>query len=201
MKPLTLFSAIVLVGLVGMAGTSLAADPSCESLITQMTLIQQKLDALQVSVARTQSRQYFLTSVFAKGDQANDAVCGSGFHFASIYEILDPTTIRYASDNKYSLKEPLADMGRGPPQRLYGWIRTGQYADRLNVPGSANCDGWQTAEEYRFGTAVGLRQTQPQESIAYYNFPVIVLYPATAPWWDVMTWPCSMGHRVWCVSD
>jgi hypothetical protein len=201
MKRLALVSVIVLVSLVGTVGICLAADQVCESLLTQMAVIQRKLDALQASVARIQSRQYFLTSSFVKGNQANDTVCGHGFHFASIYEILDPTTIRYASENEYALKEPLADMGRGPPQRLYGWIRTGQYADRLNIPGSANCDAWQTAEEYRFGTVASLRQTQPQESIAHHNFPIIVLYSATAPWWDVMTWPCSIGHRVWCVSD
>ena len=143
MKRLALVSVIVLVSLVGTVGICLAADQACESLLTQMAVIQQKLDALQASIARIQSRQYFLTTAFLKGNQANDTVCGPGFHFASIYEILDPTTMRYASDNEYALKEPLADMGRGPPQRLYGWIRTGQYADRLNIPGSANCDAWQ----------------------------------------------------------
>jgi len=48
-------------------------------------------------------------------------VCAPGFHFASIWEILNPTTLAY--DVEDGVTAP--DAGSGPPSGFGGWIRNG----------------------------------------------------------------------------
>src|SRR5271167_3122520 len=61
-------------------------------------------------------------------------VCAPGFHFASLWEILNPTTLAYDVEDGATND----DAGSGPPSDLGGWIRTGSFSSGA----SGNCRVW-----------------------------------------------------------
>jgi hypothetical protein len=64
---------------------------------------------------------YYLTNGTFSGANADDA-CGAGFHMASLWEISDPSNLRYAYDRGDALQG--ADTEYGAPSDFWGWIRT-----------------------------------------------------------------------------
>lgn len=126
-------------------------------------------------------REYYLTTGTYNGASATTA-CASGYHMASIWEILDPSSLRYNT----SLGHTEADSGFGPPVAR-GWVRTGYTSSNEELPGRANCSSWTTTEGH--GTSA--------------------IFPNTwdAGWedllaWNTYTWLCnSTNTRVWCVAD
>ena len=60
--------------------------------------------------ASTGTRQFYLTSALAIGDEALTA-CAAGYHMASLWEITDLSNLRYNT----SLGQASGDSGQGPP--------------------------------------------------------------------------------------
>ena len=84
--------------------------------------------SVQTSAApRDPRRAFYLTGTRHTGDEADGTdgngagVCANGYHFASMFEILDVSNLRYDVDRGFLQ----ADSGQGPPSNWSGWIRTG----------------------------------------------------------------------------
>jgi hypothetical protein len=129
-------------------------------------------------------RLYYLTTSGYNGANA-DTACASGYHMASLWEILDPSNLKYNT----SLGQVTADSGQGPPLwPFWGWVRTGYSSDNSTTPGRANCNAWSTTSGK--GTYAGLTDnwTGGLQDIHVWNV-------------DTATWDCSAAFRVWCVAD
>ena len=131
-------------------------------------------------------RKFYLTRTAHDGNEALTA-CAPGYHMASLWEIFDPTQLRYET----SLGLVLADSGSGPPGG-YGYIRTGMEAVFVsNTFGTPpNCRAWTSDNGALYeGTAVSLTSawlTQVGSALSPWNATVTV---------------CSEPARVWCVED
>jgi len=127
-------------------------------------------------------RHYYLTTTSYTGGSA-DTACQSGYHMASIWEILDVSNLVYDTTVGYTL----ADSGQGPPTSLAGWVRTGTASSGVNTPGQGNCLAWTSSSAANYGTRVHL----PLDWTAGTDI---------GPW-DVTTNQCSTYAYVWCVED
>lgn len=129
-------------------------------------------------------RRYFLTKIEFTGSTADEA-CPVGFHFASLWEILDTTALEYDQ----TLGPVAADSGHGPPVLGlgYGWARTGGGPSGGGGPGNGNCDLWSAVPD-GFGTIVRLEDDWEQ--------PATEISP-----WTATEVACSGRHSVWCVED
>lgn len=130
--------------------------------------------------ASTGMCQYYLTKGTYGGANASTA-CANGYHFASLWEILDPSNLKYNT----ALGQTLSDSGYGPPA-YRGWVRTGYNSDNGSTVGQANCNGWSTTTGN--GTTVGLPNTW---DAGWEDMHV----------WNVVIFGCSGVTRVWCVAD
>jgi len=132
--------------------------------------------------AYSSMRQYYLTgSIVSNATQALTA-CESGYHMASLWEILDPSHLKYNSTLGYYQH----DSGSGPPTAWMGWVRTGYNSDNSNTPGQANCNNWTSTNGY--GTYVGLPSSWTSGSQDIHV-------------WNVGTASCGSPAHVWCVED
>ena len=129
--------------------------------------------------AKSSSKSFYLTQTSFTGSQATTA-CATGYHMASIWEIVDPSNLTY---NK-TLGLTQDDTGFGPPSSVIGWVRTG------DVPlGDRNCAGWTTSEYYYRGLTV------------YLNSAFDLTPSSLGPWIGLLR-TCDTGDAgVWCVSD
>jgi hypothetical protein len=66
------------------------------------------------------ARKFYLTKTEFTGSQPLTA-CAKKFHMASMWEIFDVSTLRYDTENGFTLD----DSGSGPPTNFFGWVRTG----------------------------------------------------------------------------
>jgi hypothetical protein len=82
-------------------------------------------------------RMFYLTQTAVPGDQALTA-CAVGYHMASLWEIHEPSNLRYNT----RLGVTQDDSGFGPPTGMEGWMRTGSVNNVQNQPGLANCNSW-----------------------------------------------------------
>jgi hypothetical protein len=144
---------------------------------------------MQVPLAATTGmRQYYLTddtytATGADGTDGNGAgVCASGYHFASLWEILDPSNLKY----DIGRGEKAVDSGAGPPTTKDGWIRTGYSASTSATPGQGNCDGWASNSNGYNGTVAQL-----PDDWGEYDIHV----------WEVTNQACDGVKPVWCVED
>lgn len=140
-----------------------------------------------VSVADAGPKKFYLTQSGANGSQALTA-CDGGYHMASIWEILDPSNLKYDTNRGRTL----GDSGSGPPTEGagLGWIRAGEDAAVGPAgPGFANCNAWTSNNGADVGTVVGLKSALDAASLGVIN-----------PWRS-QTEECSEGHPVWCVKD
>ena len=130
-------------------------------------------------------RAFYMTQDAFDGSQAPTA-CTAGFHMASIWEILDPSALKY--DTTLGLTR--ADSGGGPPSGFAGWVRTGWAASAVETLGAANCNGYTSNDATLFGTRVGLG--------ANWGTDVSRVSP-----WVPLTTTCngSPATKVWCVQD
>jgi len=141
------------------------------------------------SVQRTadQRRAYYLTNSTWDGASALSA-CASGYHMASLWEIYETSTLRYANEQPDAFTQD--DSGEGPPAGWYGWVRTGGPSSNLEVNGEgrANCLAWTSNDAGDFGTQVKPKTRWWLDT---------VLDP-----WRAVTAPCGPpGARLWCVED
>jgi hypothetical protein len=145
----------------------------------------QALEAQAAQSSYAPLRQYYLTSSDAyDGSQATSA-CSAGYHMASLWEILDPSNLRYNT----SLGDSRADSGMGPPTVSFGWVRTGHNNDTGTTPGQANCNTWSVTNAISNGTTVRLAadwSAADQQDMFV---------------WDVGIHACSDTAPVWCVAD
>ena len=134
-------------------------------------------------------RQYYLTANGNYlGSQASTA-CATGYHMASLWEILDPSNLRYNANLGYER----LDAGMGPPTATPGWIRTGydshDGSNPAHGPGRPNCSAWSSSSGGNYGTTVNL----PSEWLQADQQDVLV--------WDAGWRQCSEVAPVWCVAD
>jgi hypothetical protein len=129
-------------------------------------------------------RAFYITKDFHDGSQALTA-CAAGFHMASLWEILDPSNLRYDSTSGFTWD----DSGSGPPISATGWIRTGNGASTSSAAGQGNCNAWTSSAPLDRGTEVFLAN----------------LWESTVPSpihpWVGTVRTCSEVERVWCVED
>ena len=132
----------------------------------------------------TRFRRYYLTrNGTFDGAQALTA-CDAGFHFASFAETRDLSQLSYDLTRGLTAQ----DAGAGPPSVLGGWLRTGQSAVAVDIPGRANCNVWTSNAGSDHG------------SIAFVNF----LWGGVGQTTDsflFVTYTCDMPQRVWCIED
>ena len=173
MKKTLALAALALVLLLG------AASQSSNSVPGQLKEIQSQLNDLR-------PRQFYLTQTPYNGAEALTA-CAVGYHMASLWEIHDPTNLRY----NRALGAITEDSGFGPPSLQFGWIRTGTHpsSNISSIPGRANCSAWTSDSLAQDGTKAELPDT--------WNSPAGLL---VAPW-IVSTAACGSGVPVWCVQD
>ena len=152
-------------------------------------------------------RKYFLTQGIYTGAEALTAcqqppAPASGYHMASIWEILDPSNLLY--DTAHGLT--LADSGSGPPAGINGWVRSGAVANRIypQPPGwqgpPPNCDAWTTdcpVAPCGSGIVASLQILTLPTYVFQDSFPYYL-----APTWNIFhNFGCSSHLNVWCVSD
>jgi hypothetical protein len=134
-------------------------------------------------------RGYYLTQSQYNGAQADGTdgngagVCAEGYHFASLWEILDPSNLKYNTD----LGMVEDDSGQGPPTMYQGWVRTGYNSDSSSTTGEGNCNAWTSSDSGHYGTRARL----PPTWTAGQDIHV----------WQVDISTCAIGRRVWCVED
>jgi hypothetical protein len=141
--------------------------------------VPEQLKAIQSQLSSLKPRQFYLTRTEHDGAHALSA-CATGYHMASLYEILDPSNLRYNKE----LGQTDADSGFGPPHLLFGWIRGSS-----SIPPLTNCSSWTNASGMERGNAVSLH--------GYFDSnPVTQVSP-----WFAFTFECSSEQRAWCVQD
>jgi len=143
------------------------------------------------SCSRVPKRRYYLTPGFFNGDQADEpGTCSAGFHFASLWEIHEPSALQYDT----ALGRGTEDSGEGPPSDQafgWGWIRTG-FSNGTGTPGGGgegqvNCTAW-TLSSGGAGTVAMLERQWTQGH--------------TIPPWNFETLSCGQGFTsAWCVED
>ena len=158
---------VVTLGILFLSGGRAGASPSGE------------LQQLSVSW-----RRYYLTSSTVAANQVLTA-CATGYHMASLWEILDTTNLEYNS----TLGLTLSDSGSGPPAAYYGWVRTGYLNASSTTPGTGNCFTWGSVSGSYSGTRVRLPANWAAAAVQ------------SAPW-EANAAACnSTDTRVWCVGD
>jgi hypothetical protein len=126
---------------------------------------------------------YYLTTATFDGSHALTA-CIAGYHMASVWEVHEPSNLRYDTNLGFKLD----DSGFGPPTGYGGWIRTGFVSNVTGNTGVVNCGVWSSNSAFDSGTQVNLQQD-------YINSG-----PASTPWFGG-TFSCNFPSRVWCVQD
>ena len=128
-------------------------------------------------------RKFYLTKNLHNGSGALSA-CAEGYHMASLWEILDPSHLRYDTELGFTYE----DSGSGPPS-AGGWIRTGNFSNAQDTPGFGNCNAWTSARSTDSGSWVGL-------PAGFWNNTPTKITP-----WSTVVGQCNYFERVWCVQD
>jgi hypothetical protein len=137
-------------------------------------------------------RQFYLSRSYVQANEAPSA-CADGYHFASIWEIADPSSLKY--NTSLGLTGP--DSGSGPPTAInlrgspfptQGWVRTGYSYSILSTPGRGNCATWLSNDGFEWGTVANLPTdwTGGDQDIGV---------------WNVEVRTCDEYRWVWCVRD
>ena len=147
-------------------------------------------DPTQVGITSTflpggSGRHFYLTNSSYAQNTALTA-CSSGYHMASLWEILDVTNLVY--DYNHPAATTKADSGFGPPSYWYGWVRTGYTSSGSSTTGTGNCQDWSSASGSDYGVAVRLSNTWETA-------------PGDISTWDATSFSCSSAGPVWCVGD
>ena len=124
---------------------------------------------------RERLRRYYLTSsVFAASLADSPSTCEVGFHFASVWEILDTSQVEY--DPTLGYNDP--DPGEIGPGNATGWIRGGP----------ADCSNWAGGGPLISGSTARLDSGLSDAAI--------VISP-----WEIINQTCVAPSRVFCVED
>jgi hypothetical protein len=176
----------------------LAQNPGNPTVLQEIQQARQEIGELRTLIQSivTQLGQppadvrklYFLTTTEAASSAAPNA-CGTGFHFASLWEIFDTSNLKYDTTRGATS----ADSGEGPPSLAAGfpnagWIRTGGAASGTANAGRGNCQAWTSGNAGDDGTIVALPDS--------WSFSSDRIEP-----WATTTSQCNFSHRVWCIQD
>ena len=143
------------------------------------TLMPFAISGQDKPLKRDPRRSFYLTQTSLNGGQPLTA-CAEGYHMASLWEIFDPSNLRY--DTELGLTS--LDSGSGPPSLAEGWIRTGNNAN------ASHCQVWTSANAMFNGTVVNL------ETSGGWTEPA----RAASPWLS-REFSCNVTLFVWCVQD
>ena len=160
----------------------LAAVAALSALLLYLALSGPPAQA-SVGVQATGLRQYYLTKGIAKGNVPLTS-CAAGYHFASLWEIADPSNLEYNTTLGYTL----ADSGQGPPTTVYGWVRTGRLTSTSSTAGLGNCGTWTSLSGADHGTVAVLPD-------------LWALDTEDVGVWEVTTQDCDSFTPVWCIED
>lgn len=145
------------------------------------------------SCSRRGARRFYLTTTPTNGDFDPSTACDVGFHFASIHELRDVTTLEY--DARRGPTATGIDSAVGGPytgSNGWGWIRTGfaspAFLSNNGEPGDADCSGWDVVG----GASQGTR-AKPTDT---WDTP-----PLAAGNWETELVFCNTTNRLWCVED
>lgn len=148
--------------------------------------------SVQTTAAPEDSRRsfYLRASPLTSPSQAPGA-CASGYHMASLWELLDVSNVRYATEHPDALNRSGSDdQGDGPPSNVDGWVRTGYFKQTLdNTPGRATCDGWTSSSDSLRGTSASLETDWSNAALIGTPWQTRVVSCAISTW------------RVWCAED
>jgi hypothetical protein len=114
------------------------------------------------------------------------SACTSGYHMASLWEIMDVSNLIYDYAQPYAATQD--DSGHGLPTYLAGWVRTGYSSSSTNVAGTGNCNSWTSSNAADYGTA------------AYLSRQWETVY-SQADLWILPVYPCNVAGQVWCARD
>jgi hypothetical protein len=165
--------------------TVLACVLTMAALLAYLMLARESAAAAGQEASPAQSngmRQFYLTR-FHDGNDALTA-CAEGYHFASLWELADPSNLKYNT----SLSYVRPDSGQGPPQQP-GWVRTGYTADASDTPGRGNCAAWTSDQDSDHGTTALLPSdwTGGEQDMDV--------------WQVYATNTCNIQSGVWCIED
>ena len=152
-------------------------------LVLSSLLIYNRSDAAGAIKSTAPARGYYLTTGTFDGSHAL-AACTVGYHMASVWEVHEPSNLRYDNNLGFNVD----DSGFGPPTGYGGWMRTGLVSNVSGVTGVGNCAAWSSNSASDNGTQVGLEQD-------YFDSG-----PGSLPWAGGFA-SCSFLNRVWCVQD
>ena len=143
------------------------------------------------AVASSGLRKFYRTATAYTPTLATTA-CAPGYHFASIWELLDPSNLEYAGELGDAYGGPLYDMGEGPVTGagglpIPGYVRTGYSADVSDVKGQANCNNWTSDDSGDRGTMAGLTHEWGSVESLFV--------------WNILINTCNVRAGVWCVED
>lgn len=141
------------------------------------------VSAATVKVSTNEMHWYYLTIETYNGASA-DTACTTGYHMASLWEILDPANLVYNAALGYTVD----DSGQGPPTTRNGWVRTG-YEKSISGAGQGNCDVWSNSSS-GFGTVAWLNNEWGDTA------PSIFVWNAAIGMCDF-----EPGYHVWCVEN
>lgn len=137
-----------------------------------------------VAAAGGDKLSFYLTEANYAADQVLGA-CASGYHMASLWEILDVSNLAYAADHPQAYTK--ADSGSGPPAFWNGWVRTGWNNSAEDTAGKGNCNNW-SQKSSGHGTIVRLINDWETTQGELFT-------------WDATSWQCTSVSTVWCVED
>jgi len=130
-------------------------------------------------------RHFYLTELSAYVGGWASVACGDGYHMASLWEMVDPSNLKYAWPSW------AADSGQGPPSGWQGWVRTGAGSSNIQAPGIGNCNAWTSSSAGDYGTVAQLAQDWLGTGAHSPNFQL----------WHVDVLSCDNVISVWCVED
>jgi hypothetical protein len=141
----------------------------------------------EANAAGFKGRKFYLAVMGFDGSQALTA-CVEKYHMASIWEILDVTTLSYALEVGPPFVSTAQDQGSGPPTNNGGWVRTGYNNSTDATPGEGNCNGWMSNNGGHYGTVARLVRDWTTAGTL------------VAPW-IAQPFTCDLRAPVWCVAD
>jgi len=140
-------------------------------------------DVARPSTSSAPARRYYMTRAQVSGADT-ETVCEPGYHFASIWEIIDPSNLRYNPD----LGEDQADSGLGPPADYPAWVRTGGSSVASDRAGYGSCLAWTSSDPADRGSVTWLGTIWEDATGDIGN-------------WQAGATMCNELRRVWCVQN
>ena len=134
---------------------------------------------------KSSGRHFYLTSLGYPTNAALTA-CASGYHMASLWEILDVSNLTY--DYAHPAAYTQDDSGYGPPSGWFGRVRTGMSTSGSSIAGTGNCLNWTSISGSDFGATVRLSSAWETA-------------PGEISTWDAASYACNIPFPVWCVGN